>query len=275
MTEDKKNQPIVSGKEITATVVAAGAAAGQALTISPAADPTALAAAAVLVALFPPVIAAISEVAIRRMRARADRFYASVVASWARDSEVTAAEIAGILEARKEDPNVADAIWRAVRALMDAPNDDAAVPLGVLAAEYARDKRAADSFFRGTVRLLAELSAQELRDLRRVVRWIIGTSDSANEVTLVAFDRDASAGPNAPDWPSVPWRVLLFDKKTSLRDPDAILEGLQDPARILSLLKNEYLAFPGTRSWYGASPMQVGIRTDIVRRLANILGDPE
>lgn len=176
---DEKKQPILSGKEIATTAAATGAAVGQALAISPSAATTTLAIAAGLVAIFPPVVAALSEVGIRRMRARADRFYASIVENWATDNEMTAEEVAGKLEAHKEDPNVADAIWRAVRRLMDAPNDDAAVPLGVLAAEYARDKRPANAFFRGTTRLLTELSPAESRDLQRLVYWTLETAPDA------------------------------------------------------------------------------------------------
>ncbi len=269
MPEEKK-QPLLSGKEIATTAAATGAAVGQALTIGPAAATTTLAMAAAFVALFPPIIATLSEAGIRRMRARADRFYASIVENWATDDEMTAEEVAGILEAHKEDPNVADAIWRAVRALMDAPNDDAAVPLGVLAAEYARDKRPADAFFRGTTRLLTELSTAESRDLQRLVFWTLETAPDAQEVTLVAFDRDATAGPDANAWPVVPWRVLMFHSNTSLSAPDGILEELQEPVRLLSLLENTFLAFAGSLGWMGASPRQVSIRLEVVRRLAGV-----
>ncbi|MFS8071295.1 MAG: hypothetical protein ACMG6S_33415, partial [Byssovorax sp.] len=85
--------------------------------------------------------------------------------------------------------------------------DDAAAPLGVLAAEYARDKRAADPFFRGTARLLAELSGSELEELYAAFVWIIKESHG-DRVDIIARDMEITSSDRAT-WKTVPWKLSL------------------------------------------------------------------
>jgi hypothetical protein len=125
------------------------------------------------VALLPGGLALATEAAARRFRARGERLYRTIIEEWARDSGKTPEEVAGRLEELKDDAAASDAIWRSVRALMDTPNSNAAVSLGVLTAEYLRDERPADAFFRGIVRLLSDLAEDEAAEMRRMLGWAL------------------------------------------------------------------------------------------------------
>lgn len=270
MSEQSKEQPVISGKEITTTVVAVGAAAGQALVVSPAAAPTALAMAAVLVALFPPLVAAISEAGIRRMRSRADRFFQTVVDTWAKDADMTATEVTGLLEAHKEDPHVAEAIWRAVRSLMDAPSDHAAIPLGVLAADYTREKRQADAFFRGTVRLLADLSAEEISEFFQIIGWTLSHT-KGTRVDFIARDVEINSSDRAT-WKIVPWTLALRDSGAGSESEILYPGTATDAGRLLYLLKTTGLARESSVRFFDYNPPTAELERHILERLLRVLG---
>lgn len=270
MTEQSKDEPIISGKEIAATVAAGGAAAGSALALSPTAAPTTLAMAAVLVALFPPIVAAISEAGIRRMRSRADRFFQSVIDTWAHDADITSAEVAGVLEAHKDEPHVAEAIWRAVRSLMEAPSDHAAIPLGVLAADYAREKRAADAFFRGSVRLLAELSAEEVAELHDLTRWTLAQS-RGNRVDFIARDLELTS-PDRSTWKITPWTLDLRDRSAGSEAEMRFSGSLSDAGRLLYLLKLNGLARESSVSFHDYNPPSAEVERTTLERILRVLG---
>lgn len=270
MAKQQREAPIVSGKDAITTAATAGAAITQVVTVSPDASQPVVVAAALLVALFPQVIAAFSEVAMRRMRKRADLFYRSIVDRWARDANITEAEVAGLLEAHKEDPNIADAVWRAVRELMEAPSDDAAIPLGVIAADYARSGRAADSFFRGVVRLLSELSSLEMSELRELLNWLHNKTASerfdvvARNLEIASSDRES--------WKEVPWSVSLHNRASGSEKEVRFPGKLSDAGRLIVLLKANGLATESGMSFWDYNPPSAELQRGIVERLIGLLG---
>ncbi len=276
--DNQEHGPLVTTRELVATATAAGAAAGQVLLIPAGTAPTVLALAATLITLFPPALAAFTEVGARRMRGRADRYFRSIVDNWAKDAGITHSEVAGILEAHKEDPNVSDAVWRAIRVLMDAPNEAAAVPLGVLTAEYARDKRPADQFFRGTVRLLSELSSAECQELLGVLDWTLAHSRRPRVMVMARNEEKVSGGKDM--WRQIPWTLSFRqDSPDNPDEPDRSRDGVvytydQHPAdaeRLFFLLKTNGLARESGVSFMGGTPPNIDLERSIAQRLATLL----
>lgn len=267
MTErEKKNDALISkAKDSVGAVAAAGAAIAQVVVVEPNWSKPELAAAMVLAALFPPVLAALTEASARRLKARADNFFQSVVDSWANDEDITTEEVAARLDARRDDPNVNDAIWRAVRGLMDAPNEAAAIPLGVLAAEYAREKQKADVFFRGAVRLLSDLSAEETAELEALLSWVL-KSTQRPKVLVLARNKTMNSGKIE----ETPWRIT-----TALDVPtqgEIVFEKqVEDAGRLLTLLTTNGLARDPRGSYYDSSPVEAEFERQTAARLARIL----
>lgn len=275
MSTTKKPHALVTTKDAVTAAATAGAGAVSGLAVGAGATATAIVLAALLVAFFPPALAAVTEVGVRRMKARGDRLFETIVDAWARDEEKTPEEVAGLLEAAKDDPNVADAIWRVVRGLMEAPTDVAAVPLGLLAAEYARDKRAADAFFRGTVRLLSDASEREIDELARILSWV-AASTRRREVVLTATDMEE----RDRTWHSIPWR--LYVRPDDPDQPELPHQGRdgadinydpspEDGERLLFLLKSAGLAYEQTSGGLGGGVPQAVLRRAVVERLAALL----
>jgi len=144
-------------------------------------------------------------VAWNAKKAEAERWWAEFLRQIAEHEGVTVEEVEERVRSRADEPYVREAIFRSLRALLEAVDDAATVPLAQLVAHYHTSKQKPDAFFRGMARLLAELSGQEIVDLRRLVNWAV-ESTTSEVCTLVALDRDAKGG-NAEDWPRVPWRV--------------------------------------------------------------------
>jgi hypothetical protein len=280
-----KSGAIITAKEAAGAVGAAAGAAGGALLHLGA--PAAAALVAALLALFPAGVAMVTEAAARRMRARGDRFWETIVDTWARDDGMTREKVAALLEARKDDADVSDAIWRAVRALMDAPTDAAAVPLGVLAAEYARNARAADTFFRGTVRLLSELTESEVADLSGLLGWVL-SSTCRSRVTVLANDLEEHKRPPevvqgvlrpATTYERVLWYVQLRrDDPDRPGEPDNVAQDAwirfaippQDAGRLFTLLKASGLGAEPSMGVFGPAIL-LELQRATVERLDRIL----
>lgn len=263
---DKRNESLISkAKDTAGALGAAGAAIAQAVVVQPNWSKSELIAAMVLAALFPPVLAALTEASARRLKARADNFVHSIVNSWSNDANITAEEVAAQLEARREEPSVNDAIWRAVRGLMDAPNESAAIPLGVLAAEYARKGRKADIFFRGTVRLLSELSEDEFAELRALLSWLLESTQST-KILVLAYNKDMIDGKVQ----EIPWKVLVRRKESK---PEELIHRahIEDAGRLLILLTANGLAADPRGSYFDFSPIEAELERQTVARLAHLL----
>lgn len=79
-------------------------------------------------------------------------------------------EVQGLIEAKiKESSEAKESVWSAAKAILDAISDEAAEVIGSITAEYIRDEKGPDPFFRGAVRVLADLSSADLELLRRIV----------------------------------------------------------------------------------------------------------
>jgi hypothetical protein len=265
MSDDKTEGMVSKFKDAAGAAASASAAAAQALVVDPGWSKPELVAAMVLAAFFPPIIAAMTEAGVRRMKTRADHFYRSMIESWASDENVTPEEIAGRLEANREDPDVADAIWRAVRGLMEAPNDAAAVTLGVLTAEYMREKRKADVFFRGTVRLLSELSESEIAEAREILSWVLD-STRRDRVLIKAYNKMMGNGKVVP----CPWRLIIDPDEPGTSDV-AYSQHPSDGDRLLTLLTANGLARDPRGSYFDYSPVEAEVERSVVERLVRIL----
>lgn len=262
---DDKEKLVSKAKDAAGAIAGVGAAAAQVLVVDSTWAKPELVAAMALAALFQPVVAAMTEASLRRLKARADRFYKSVVESWANDENLTVEEVAGRLEARRDDPDVADAVWRAVRGLMDAPNDAAAIPLGVLAADYARQGRKVDVFFRGTVRLLSELSAGEMVELRDLLVWVL-RSTQREQVLILAYDKWMTEGERK----QIPWRIIV---KADEPEQARLVydEHPTDGYRLLTLLTSNGLARDPRGSYYDTSPVEAEVERPAMERLVRLL----
>lgn len=85
----------------------------------------------------------------------------------------TPQEVQGRIEAAlSESDDAREAVWTAAKELIDAITLEAVEVIGSITAEYLREQRAVDIFFRGAVRMLADLSSAELRELRVLARVI-------------------------------------------------------------------------------------------------------
>ena len=76
----------------------------------------------------------------------------------------------------KASTRARETVLESVRRLLEAVADDVAPALGSLAAEYLREKKEPDPFFRGAARLLADLSTQEYQELGTLLGSICGSA---------------------------------------------------------------------------------------------------
>lgn len=259
----KKKQP-GKLKERVQTVTSAAAAGTSSLIAGSGADPVVAVAAATALAVLPQILGAVAERWKRRMQVRAERFLQTIIDTWARDEDKTPDEVAGLLEARTADPDVADAIWRAVRGLMEAPNDAAAVPLGILVAGYTREKRPADAFFRGVVRLLQDLEGSEIQELRQLLYWVASTTGRA-EVELVA--RRGAVDTARDEFVD----LVGVDGMTEKRVHTTVVS---DPERLFALLAGNGLAISRPHARFDVALPEIALRRSVVERLLHILGTP-
>lgn len=258
------------GKELTQTATRSSVAASLATLAGQRPE---MIIAAALSQFVPFVAGLVFGVAWNAKKGSAERWWARILEDMAATEGTTVEEAEERLRARAEEPAVRDAIFRSLRALLDAVDDAATLPLARLVSDYQRSSTPPDPFFRGAARLLSELSAPELADLTRLVRWA-RQSCTAPKFTLVALDRDSSQGPNEADWPIVPWKVLIFITSGKLNEPDHSLSGLMDPSRLLFLLQVNGLARTSTHiGWMGIDPMKVDIEQASLERLDRILFD--
>ena len=256
-------------KDLATTTTRSAAAAAL---VAASGQPGAMVFAAALAAYLPLVTGFVFGVAWNHKKAEADRLWGEFLRRVAaEDQHRSVSDVEEDIRRRADEPQVRETIFRSVRALLDAVDDDATLPLARLMAEYHRNATKPDVFFRGAARLFAELSASEFNDLRRVVEWALETS-TAPKIMLCAYDRDPIG--DLEDWPSVPWRILLFeDDAPPLDKPDGILNGTCDPDRLLLLFENFGLATRAQKGWMGADPRRIDVARKTLERLARLLCD--
>lgn len=127
--------------------------------------PASVAAATALVSLFPIAVMLATNRYFTDQKRRVDRWWKAVCERLGEDPEAVRNEA----EARADDPETAKVIAQSARELLNAL-DDAVVPaLAALTAEYIKERKPADSFFRGFSRVLSEISANQLDILKTFV----------------------------------------------------------------------------------------------------------
>jgi hypothetical protein len=207
----------------------------------------------------------------RLYAARIPKFLNGVKTAHGGDEQKVAAEA----EAKKDDENYQETMFRGFKAMLDAA-DPAVVPgLGTLTGIYTRDDRKPDAFFRGFGRLLCELDGDELGEFLNFVRAIHQAARHHGEHHADLQLDDVSL-PEAEQKPmpragfrfqetrrvvvNVPWKDELGEF------PSAI--------RFFALLKREGLALNGTTRWGIGSDRAMLVTADTVRQILEVL-DPE
>lgn len=251
---------------------AIGAAAESALTLvtelaKPVMD---MATGAGITAALPLVGPALNFMKNRKERA-AKRCMDTFVSEYARNEDMTAEEAAGKLLSKLQEDNrrndaLHEAIWRAVRGLMEAVDDAVAVPLGMLVAEYERAEQRPDAFFRGTVRLLQELTRREINELCDMLRWTLDNT-KRQIIVIKAFGvdrkdlrllKDVADGANAEEQQYRPGN--FFHERL-----------VEDPERIFTLLKQNDLARPTGAVMVGGTTPDIVLNRANTERLYRIL----
>jgi hypothetical protein len=279
----RKSHAITTAKKAQVALAAGAAAAGPLLHLSPAVAAFTMAMFAVL----PEAVGTLMANHAERIRARTARGWRALLEAYAPGEDMTPEQAAAELEGLKDDPNVADAMWRLVRGFMEAPNDAAAEPLGVLAAEYVRLRRPADTFFRGTVRLLSEITETEVADLRGLLGWVL-SSTRRSRVTVLTNDLEEHKRPpevvqgvlrSATTYERVPWYVQLRrDDPDRPEEADNVAQDAwirfatppQDAGRLFTLLKASGLGAEPSMGVMGPAIL-VELQRATVERLDRIL----
>lgn len=210
--EKNATTALVSATASTAAA-AAGTAAGGVL-------------AATLAALFPGVLLGALVVGFDYRKHSVSAWWEAFTAPGDDEPGVTREEIAGHIDAHKDEPHVRETILRGVRALFDAVADAAVIPLGVLAREYRRAQRRPDAYFRNAVGVLTSVSDEELEDLRALTSWML--SCEAQTIAELHFSLVKGA------------LSAHFRMRDAEGFPRAAMHGLQreltNPQRLLALL---------------------------------------
>lgn len=112
---------------------------------------------------------------------RRNRLFTSMLEEEGRSAEEVAAEVA----ARMNDPGVACAVARAVRAALENPDEAAIAPLAALAKLYIGEAAVPARFFRGAAEILERVTAREIAELRRLLEGASSERfEHANSVLL-------------------------------------------------------------------------------------------
>ncbi|MDI1449337.1 hypothetical protein [Polyangium sp. 6x1] len=260
MSEKAEDSSIINAKDTTAALTGTVGAVGAALGTNPTMAPWQVALIAGFVALMPGVLAASSEAFVTRKRRSAQKFWDTITKKWAESEDKTPEEIAGLLEARKDEPHINETIWRSIRSLMEAADEAATMPLAVLAQDYLRQEKRPDAFFRGTVRLLQELDRLEMEELATMLNCALETSQRPQIIIRA----------NLPDLAGSGDRYMLSVNGDG-GGTRLFHNILSDPLRLFGLLEREQLTNPsGTTVWPRAGLDTIVVRT-VAERLCKLL----
>ncbi len=164
-----------------------------------------------------------------------------------------------------ENPAARDVILKAVRQLQDV--DDVAVPaLGRLADEYLKNKKPADSFFRGASRLLTELDSTEFASLQTLLTAL--AAQVRPEELLEIHNMGAPGGGNDVQ--------IIEPHLEGKRPPPLSLGPMGDIPRLFHLLKINDLGRDNPSGFLGVSsgPHVLRITKAFVNRLLALVGAP-
>ena len=267
-TPDDKAMIVSLAKDAAGAVAAAGVGVAAAAATNP--PNNAIVLGVLIASFFPPLLAGLTERAVRRLKNRSDRFFTTLVGTWAADEEITHEEVAARLETAKESDDASEAAWRATRSLLEAVNDDVAIPLGVLTAEYMKSGHKPDAFFRATVRVLQELTKQEVLELSQLLD-LVESSTARDEVRVSAHDqRQRDRGP----WEPVPWFFRLYrDNEPGTPDREVVETTFEvvDGDRLIWLLQTSGFGRDSSPGTFGGQPAAIELKRPAVMRLAKLL----
>jgi hypothetical protein len=268
--DEKKERIAAMLKDASSALVSAGSGAA----LAAATGATAGIVAATGAAAFLPVFLTTTIDIARKWKERDAAQWWHDVLFGQQDDDVTAEEIAGIIEANQEKPFVRETILRGVRAVGESVDSAVVVPLAMLTREYVHEKNPPDAFFRGVSRMLSELSASELDELRNLFDWVLNES-KRDEITLSAHNQEAAKG-NV--WIRIPWRIeLLRDQFVGIQSNDphryAIKTGISDPKRLFHLLRVNGLAWEGRGVAFDAGPAKVVFERATIAHFRVIIGN--
>jgi hypothetical protein len=175
------------------------------------------------------------------------------------------------------DRRYADALFDTLRKLVDAPDSSTVPALSQLLADYEHAGDAPDAFFRGMVRLLTTVSAEELADLRQLVCFAATHDPPGARFELHANGYNADEIAMAPKPPDPPPgqdpRRLFVRAEPEYSEGKRRLEGLHHIARLFRLLKANDLGEDGTGGFPGAltGPLVMAVRQETMIRMQRIV----
>lgn len=170
----------------------------------------------------------------------------------------------------KHDPRKKSAILESLRALSQAL-DDAVIPaLAALTAEYIRDDKAADGFFRGITRLLSDISAEELDSLRSLVRALMDADYKGPSLEVHYLPATPGYSGEAPDAVRL---KLPGPSENGQPVYEALKARVPHGMRLFHLLKTYNIGRDNPGGFYDitSGPQVLRIDMDVVRRLDGLL----
>lgn len=200
---------------------------------------------------------------------RSKRWAKWIAAYVAADENIDAEEVEAHLHANASDPFVQATILEGARAVDEALADEVVPVLARLTRTYVSSGSKADAFFRGTRRMLSDLSDDEVRALTAMVQRVIrlGVVGQVGEVRLM---HDKPVG--APVLECT-WLVEGEDGKREYRER-LNLGHLPHALRLFHLFKVNDLGFDSSAGSFGASsgPGIVHVPVDTFAKLWPLLG---
>lgn len=199
---------------------------------------------------------------IQHLAAKEEEFWQKIVSMYqAREPGVTEAEIEHRLHKLDKRENFLKAIMQSYRSLMESLDDSILPPLATITAEYLALGRAPDGFYRGTCRLLADLSFEEFESLKQIISSAVGALDQIVEgygaVTEIGIGENLSDGKLKID------AVSLSGKPTTA----IFISTVRQYTRLLQLLNVNGLA-QNVSVWGG---QQARINAQVLRKLDEVL----
>lgn len=268
MTE--RPDSVEASKTIITTV--GGAAAAAAATY---ASPAGAAVAAGLAALVPLTLGLIHDFAWNHKRREAAAWWHAFLQLTADESNTTPEAVEEHLQQLADKPHVREPIFRALKALLDSVDGAAVLPLARLTAEYYGDARTPDSLFRGAARLVAELGASELSELRDLLMWVAAETARDSVTLYLRSGQDIDSVSPEPGRPFVV--TLVRDQFADMeeaqdRDPKfALFWDAPNLRRLFQLLVSNALAYPGRTTFLGSGPPEIDLERSTIDLLCRIL----
>jgi len=160
--------------------------------------------------------------------------------------------------------NARQAVFVSVRSLLDALDDGVAEPLGRLAAEYYAQGKAADWFFRGLTRVLADLSATEYHAMRMMLTQFMEHAPRDRKLIEV---HQTDQGFTIEKYLEEPNGEIRRD------DPIVLSSSISAATRFFTLLKQNALGRDNAAGYWGSvsGPHVLVIERDTILRVLQFM----